>query len=219
MGFGLLGNHWRGGSPGPGEQLANLIVEQMDTSNEVEYKEVEDLRAQLVGAREQLESTRKELEKCNISTVNRAAAIDSRASRSEHMHHWDEGQTAMWLEEIGFPKYAASAKSYGGCNGSGSLLPFVFLMSPSVCLSVYSIGLDGLELLNMSSDDFHHVGVKNPLHMRRLQIALQPYRLKFKDKQAAVVGVMDAPGEISYYAAEVRSKHLTSSSSKYLLLL
>eukprot|EP01084_Bolivina_argentea_P073823 133940_1 len=69
MGFGLLGNHWREGSPGPGEQLANLIVEQMDTSNEVDDEEVEDLRAQLVGAREQLQSTRKELEKYNISTI------------------------------------------------------------------------------------------------------------------------------------------------------
>ncbi len=62
--------------------------------------------------------------------------------------------------------------------------------------------MDGLELLSMSSDDFHDVGVKNPLHMKRLQIALQPYRLKFKDKQATV-GVMDAPGETSYYPAEV----------------
>ncbi len=139
MGFGLLGNHWREGSPGPGEQLANLIVEQMDTSNEVDDEEVEDLRAQLIGAREQLQSTRKELEKYNISTINSAATIDSRASRSNHMHHWDEEQTAMWLEEIGFPKYACSAKSYGGCNGSGSLLPFVFFMSPSVCL-LYRFG-------------------------------------------------------------------------------
>ncbi len=117
MRFSFLQNHWRGG---PGEQLASLITEQMKdtTFNEVNYddEEVQHLRAQLVGTRKQLESTRQELEKCIVSTGNRAE-IDMRAPRSNHMHHWDEAQTAMWLEEIGFPKYAASAKSHGGYNG------------------------------------------------------------------------------------------------------
>ncbi len=62
--------------------------------------------------------------------------------------------------------------------------------------------MDGLELLNMSSDDFHDVGITNPLHLRRLQIALQPYRLKFGDKQATLGVMMDSPN-ISKYVAEV----------------
>ncbi len=86
----------------------------MGTSKEEVNDEVEDLRAQLVGAHEQLQSTRKELEKYNGSTAHSAVVIESCASRSGNMHHWDEKQTAMWLGEIGFPKYAASAKSYGG---------------------------------------------------------------------------------------------------------
>ncbi len=52
MEFDLLGNHRRGGSPGVEEQLANLIIEQMGTSKEEVNDEVEDLRAQLVGAHE-----------------------------------------------------------------------------------------------------------------------------------------------------------------------
>ncbi len=54
----------------------------------------------------------------------------------------------------------------------------------------------------MSSDDFHDVGITNPLHLRRLQIALQPYRLKFGDKQATLGVMMDSPN-ISKYVAEV----------------
>ncbi len=59
----------------------------------------------------------------------------------------------------------------------------------SACLFAYlcSTGLDGLALLNMPREDFHDVGITNPLHVRRLQIALQPYKLKFKDKQMVVV--------------------------------
>ncbi len=80
------------------------------------------------------------------------------------------------------------------------------LIQFAVCLSVCfcSTGLDGLALLNMSREDFHDVGVTNPLHVRRLQIALRPYKLKFKDKQT-VAGVMDTLGENSYYfSAEVK---------------
>ncbi len=124
MKFDFLQSHCIGSlNPGHGEQLANLIAEQMDTSDKVvddddDDEEVEYLRAQLAGAHEQLESTRKELEK-RISSTGNNSDIEYRATtRSKHMHHWDETQTAMWLEEIGFPKYAARAKSHGGCSGS-----------------------------------------------------------------------------------------------------
>ncbi len=125
MQFSFLENDWRGGSLAPGEQLVSLITEQIEdtTSNEeVNYdddeegEEKQNLRDQLVGTRNQLEFTRKELEKCIASTGNRAE-IDNRVPRSNHMHHWDEVQTAMWLSETGFPQYAARAKSHGGCNG------------------------------------------------------------------------------------------------------
>ncbi len=84
---------------------------------------------------------------------------------------------------------------------------------------VYSIGLDGLSLMNMSCEDFNDLGVTNPLHLRRLQIALQPYRLKFKDKQASAIGVMNTHSGNSYDdTAEVNlgKQHI---SFKYLLLL
>ncbi|CAM9206036.1 unnamed protein product, partial [Discosporangium mesarthrocarpum] len=48
----------------------------------------------------------------------------------------------------------------------------------------YDGQVDGLLLLHLMNEDWVHLGVRSALHVRRIEVAMQKYRLRFEHKQA-----------------------------------
>ena len=55
----------------------------------------------------------------------------------------------------------------------------------AVCLSLCPpiTQVDGLLLLHLMNEDWGHLGITSPLTVRRIDVAMQEYRLRFERKQ------------------------------------
>ena len=48
--------------------------------------------------------------------------------------------------------------------------------------------VDGLLLLHLMNEDWGHLGISSPLIVRRLDVAMQEYRVRFERKQVCARG-------------------------------
>lgn len=51
------------------------------------------------------------------------------------------------------------------------------------CLCAYALQVDGLLLLHLMNEDWSHLGINSPITVRRIDVAMQEYRLRFERKQ------------------------------------
>ncbi|CAM9368273.1 unnamed protein product, partial [Phaeothamnion confervicola] len=82
---------------------------------------------------------------------------DDANMRSRHMDEWSKEAVRQWFAEIGFGQY-----------------------EPQLQAGM----VDGLLLLHMAGEDWAHLGIKSALHVRRIEVAMQKYRLRFEEIQA-----------------------------------
>ncbi|CAM9822157.1 unnamed protein product [Chrysoparadoxa australica] len=104
--------------------------------------------------------------------------VDSVAHRSKHMDEWSIEAVMNWFEEIGFKEYRDALKEHK---------------------------VDGILLLHLLGEDWVHLGIRSPLHVRRIDVAMQKYRLRFQNRQAggddedddySDVSASDTPSEL-----------------------
>jgi FKBP-type peptidyl-prolyl cis-trans isomerase len=127
--------------------------------------------AEVTRLQEELRQTKQEL--ANVQEQVTAALVvagqldgDEVKGRSKHMDEWSASQVADWLSELGYPQHAEGALRHR---------------------------VDGLLLLHMMGEDWGHMGVSSPLHVRRIGIEMQKYHMRYEIKRQAKEAGQDTP--------------------------
>lgn len=134
-------------------------VHEADVAVKDKEEEIQQLRQKLLDAEKKAQDIDKQLKETTNTFLVKTGqlGIDEAKGRSKHMDEWSIADVKAWFEEIGFKEYAGA-------------------IEPNK--------VDGLLLLHLSREDWGYLGIKSPLHARRLEVAINKYRLRFEHKQA-----------------------------------
>eukprot|EP00752_Nemacystus_decipiens_P007166 g6417.t1 len=125
-------------------------------------REIGELRKELERQREEAAKVKKALEDKIAEELVLKGELDADEAkgRSRHMDEWNVDDVVEWFQTIGHMQYEKQIREHK---------------------------VDGLLLLHLMNEDWGHLGITSPLTVRRIDVAMQEYRLRFERKQAGDV--------------------------------
>ncbi|CAM9292067.1 unnamed protein product, partial [Laminaria digitata] len=141
-------------------------------------REIKELRQELARRTGEAEEAKKALDDKITEERVRSKELDpdEAKGRSRHMDEWDIDAVVAWFHAVGYTQYDKSIREHQ---------------------------VDGLLLLHLMNEDWGHLGIASPLIVRRIDVAMQEYRVRFERKQvwesddaSDASSVSDTPSEL-----------------------
>ncbi|CAM9178655.1 unnamed protein product, partial [Ectocarpus fasciculatus] len=125
-------------------------------------REIGELKRELERQKREADEAKKALEDkiAQEMVLKGELDADEAKGRSRHMDEWNVEDVVEWFQSIGHNQYDKSIREHQ---------------------------VDGLLLLHLMNEDWGHLGIHSPLTVRRIDVAMQEYRIRFERKQAGDV--------------------------------
>ncbi|CAM9937495.1 unnamed protein product, partial [Pylaiella littoralis] len=135
-------------------------------------REIGELKEELQRQKKAAEQAQKALEDKIAEEMLLKGELDADEvkGRSRHMDEWNVDDVVDWFRTIGHMQYDKSIREHQ---------------------------VDGLLLLHLMNEDWGHLGIHSPLTVRRIDVAMQEYRLRFERKQAGDVDDENEGSDVS----------------------
>ncbi|CAM9710007.1 unnamed protein product, partial [Hapterophycus canaliculatus] len=135
-------------------------------------REIGELKKELERQKLEAEDAKKALEDKIAEEMIQKGELDADEAkgRSRHMDVWKVDDVVEWFQGIGHGQYEKSIREHQ---------------------------VDGLLLLHLMNEDWLHLGINSPITVRRIDVAMQEYRLRFERKQAGDVDEEEEASDVS----------------------
>lgn len=118
---------------------------------------IKELERKLAEKEAELKKTRKKrYEELEPEVIQDKVKEASNLDRSRHLDEWSINDLAAWFTQLKMEEYIPN---------------------------IYSNKVDGLLFINLSDEELHDLGIVNKFHLRKLELIMRSYRLRYTKKK------------------------------------